>query len=179
MERNARNHRARVLLGRTRARRIRRELRCAARRGARGRAHRALHRQLSSGVPAGAGRKLLYQDPDTQDTTWLLGTLPLRWAERSEVHPTVEEMYLLAGEVHGNRGVMRPGAYFWRPASKPHGPYGTQTGNLYLFRTKGGKLATTYVAPEKPFHWWPAYDPVLPPELQAYRGEAPSGARRW
>ncbi|MEZ5564647.1 MAG: DUF4437 domain-containing protein [Gammaproteobacteria bacterium] len=129
--------------------------------------------------PPGAARKLLYQDPVSLDTTWLLGTLPLRWAERSEVHPTVEEMYLLAGEVHGNRGVMRPGAYFWRPAAKAHGPYGTQTGNLYFFRTKGGQLTTTYVEPERPFHWWPAYDPILPPELQAYRGEAPSSAERW
>ncbi len=32
--------------------------------------------------PPGAGRKLLYEDPVTHDTTWLLGTLPLRWAER-------------------------------------------------------------------------------------------------
>jgi hypothetical protein len=129
--------------------------------------------------PPGAGRKILYQDPLTLDTTWLLGTLPLRWAERSEVHPTVEEMYLLAGEVHGNRGVMRPGAYFWRPAGVPHGPYGTQTGNLYFFRTKGGQLSTQYVEPARPFRWWPEYDPVLPPELGGYRGEAPSGARRF
>lgn len=129
--------------------------------------------------PPGAGRKILYQDPVTLDTTWLLGTMPLRWAERSEVHPTVEEMYLLAGEVHGNRGVMRPGAYFWRPASKAHGPFGTQTGNLYFFRTQGGQLKTTYVDAERPFQWWPAYDPVLPSEMQAYRGEAPAGARRW
>lgn len=129
--------------------------------------------------PPGAGRKILFQDPLTQDTSWLLGTLPLRWAERAEVHPTVEEMYLLAGEVHGNRGVMRPGAYFWRPGAQPHGPYGTQTGNLYFFRTKGGQLSTQYVEPEKPFHWWPAYDPVLPAEMEAYRGETPSGAGRW
>ena len=129
--------------------------------------------------PPGAGRKMLYQDPLTQDATWLLGTLPLRWAERSEVHPTVEEMYLLAGEVHGNRGIMRPGAYFWRPPELPHGPYGTQTGNLYFFRTKGGNLSTSYVEPERPFHWWPRYDAVLPPELEAARGEVPSGAKRW
>ena len=32
-----------------------------------------------------------------------------------------------AGEVHGDRGVMRPGAYFWRPPFVRHGPYGTQT----------------------------------------------------
>jgi hypothetical protein len=56
-------------------------------------------------------------------------------------------MYLLAGEVHGNRGVMRPGAYFWRPAGIPHGPYETLTGNLYFFRSQGGRLSTTYVTP--------------------------------
>lgn len=129
--------------------------------------------------PPGAGRKMLYQDPHTHDTTWVLGTLPLRWAERSEVHPTVEEMYLLAGEVHGDRGIMRPGAYFWRPPSVPHGPFGTQTGNLYFFRTKGGLLATNYVEAAKPFRWWPAYDAVLPPELEIARGEIPSGAMYW
>lgn len=129
--------------------------------------------------PPGAGRKILYQDPQTRDTSWLLGTLPLRWAERAEVHPTVEEMYLLAGEVHGNRGVMRPGAYFWRPAGKPHGPYGTQTGNLYFFRTKGGQLSTEYVDAAKPFRWWPEYDPVLPEELAGARGEVPTGASMW
>jgi Domain of unknown function (DUF4437) len=129
--------------------------------------------------PPGAGRKILFQDPDSLDTTWLLGTLPLRWAERAEVHPTVEEMYLLAGEVHGNRGVMRPGAYFWRPAGQIHGPYGTRTGNLYLFRTKGGGLSTTYVDASRPFRWWPSYEPVLPPHLQAYAGETVTGASSW
>lgn len=129
--------------------------------------------------PPGAGRKILYQDPQTRDTSWLLGTLPLRWAERSEVHPTVEEMYLLAGEVHGNRGVMRPGAYFWRPGGKPHGPYGTQTGNLYFFRTKGGQLSTEYVDAERPFRWWPEYDPILPSDLESARGEVPSDGRMW
>ena len=129
--------------------------------------------------PPGAGRKLLYCDPLGGDTTWLLGTLPMRWAERAEVHPVVEEMYLLAGEVHGNRGVMRPGAYFWRPPSVPHGPYGTLTGNLYFFRTRGGGLSTTYVDAAQPFRWRPDYDAVLPPDYEAARGEVPSGAARW
>lgn len=129
--------------------------------------------------PPGAGRKLLFNDPATGDATWLLGTLPVRWAERSEVHPTVEEMYLLGGEVHGNRGVMRPGAYFWRPPEIPHGPYGTLTGNLYFFRTKGGGLSTNYVPPDRPFQWWPPYDPVLPPELEACRGEVPGVPLAW
>jgi hypothetical protein len=126
--------------------------------------------------PPGAGRKILYQDPVSQDTTWLLGTLPLRWGERAEVHPTIEEMYLISGETHGNRGVMRPGAYFWRPPEIPHGPYGTLTGNLYLFRTQGGALSTRYVSAEQPFRWWPPYAPVVPEHLAAYAGEADAGA---
>jgi hypothetical protein len=121
--------------------------------------------------PAGAGRKMLYQDPVTHDQSWILGTLPMRWAERAEVHPVVEEMYLLSGESHGNRGVMRPGAYFWRPPQIPHGPYGTLTGNLYFFRTKGGPLSTHYVAGSQPFRWWPPYDPALPESLAVARGE--------
>jgi hypothetical protein len=129
--------------------------------------------------PPGAGRKILFQDPETHDTTWLLGTMPLRWADRAEVHPTVEEMFLLAGEVHGNRGVMRPGAYFWRPGDRVHGPYGTKTGNLYLFRTQGGALSTRYVAAPRAFHWDPVYDPIVPKELEPFAREAPAGALPW
>ena len=114
--------------------------------------------------PPGAGRKLLFQCPETGDTSWLLGTLPLRWAERSEVHPVVEEMFLLAGESHGNRGVMRPGAYFWRPPGIPHGPYGTLTGNLYFFRTAGGALSTQYVDADR-FDWHRSTNPVVPADL--------------
>ncbi len=129
--------------------------------------------------PPGAGRKVLYTDPLTQETSWILGTLPLRWAERAEVHEFVEEMYLLSGESHGDRGVMRPGAYFWRPGHIPHGPYGTLTGNLYFFRTQGGPLVTRYVEPQTPFHWWPQYRPALPDPLRAAAVEAADGARAW
>lgn len=129
--------------------------------------------------PPGAGRKRLYEDPVTHDQSWILGTLPMRWAERAEVHPVVEEMYLLSGESHGNRGVMRPGAYFWRPPEIPHGPYGTLTGNLYFFRTRGGALSTRYVDSGRRFGWWPSYDPALPESLAAARGETAEGARCW
>ncbi|WP_439532790.1 cupin domain-containing protein [Polymorphobacter sp.] len=128
--------------------------------------------------PAGAGRKLLFVDPETGDTSWLLGTLPMRWAERAEVHPVVEEMFLLAGESHGNRGVMKPGAYFWRPPLIPHGPYGTITGNLYFFRTKGGKLSTDYVDGEKGFAWNRPYEPALPETLAAHAGDVET-LERW
>lgn len=129
--------------------------------------------------PIGAGRKLLFVHPATGDTSWILGTMPLRWAARPEVHPVVEEMYLLSGEVHGNCGVMRPGAYFWRPPGKRHGPYGSLTGNVYFFRTKGGRLTTEYVEGGAPFSWWPGYAPVLPPELAEASGEVATGARNW
>ena len=103
----------------------------------------------------------------------------MRWAERSEVHPFVEEMYLLSGESHGDRGVMRPGAYFWRPGGIPHGPYGTLTGNLYFFRTRGGGLQTEYVEPRRPFRWWPDYEPALPESLQPHASEAERLSRCW
>lgn len=129
--------------------------------------------------PPGAGRKTLYEDPVTHEQSWILGTLPMRWAERAEVHPVVEEMYLLSGESHGNRGVMRPGAYFWRPPHIPHGPYGTLTGNLYFFRTKGGPLSTHYVDSPRPFGWWPKYDPALPDSLSYAGGEAAPAPDCW
>ena len=129
--------------------------------------------------PPGAGRKVLYTDPDTKDTSWILGTMPLRYAERSEVHPVVEEMYLLSGEVHSDRGVMRPGAYFWRPPHIAHGPFGTLTGNLYFFRTKGGGLTTSYVDAERPFKWWPDHNPALPDELLKLAGDYPPSPRCW
>jgi Domain of unknown function (DUF4437) len=127
--------------------------------------------------PPGAGRKVCFTDPTTRETSWILGTLPVRWAERAEEHDHVEEMYLLAGENHGDRGVMRPGAYFWRPGLVAHGPYGTLTGNLYFFRARGGPLITRYIAPAKPFRWWPPYKPALPPHLVAHAGETPPAAK--
>ena len=129
--------------------------------------------------PPGAGRKVLFADPGTGETSWLLGTLPMRWAERSEEHDHVEEMYLLAGESHGDRGVMRPGAYFWRPGLVPHGPYGTLPGHRYFFRTRGGPLVTRDVPPATPFHWWPAYRPAAPAELIGALHEAEPVADPW
>jgi hypothetical protein len=118
--------------------------------------------------PLGAGRKWLRRDPLTTDETWILGTLPLRNGRRPEKHPVVEEMYLISGELIGPQGVMRPGAYFWRPPEVWHGPYGSKTGCLMLFRTVGGPLSTIYTEDEQDFEWNPeGYRPILPPELTA------------
>lgn len=116
--------------------------------------------------PPGAGRKWLRRDPVTGDDTWILGTMPLRSGRRAEKHPVVEEMYLLSGELHGHLGVMRPGAYFWRPPEEWHGPFGSLTGNVLLFRTVGGPLSTEYREEETEFSWFPPDDPILPSELE-------------
>jgi hypothetical protein len=122
--------------------------------------------------PLGAGRKWLRRDPLTGDETWILGTLPLRNGRRPEKHPVVEEMYLVSGELIGPQGVMRPGAYFWRPPEVWHGPYGSKTGCLMLFRTVGGPLSTIYTEVEQDFDWNPeGYRPILPPDVAARVGK--------
>jgi hypothetical protein len=117
--------------------------------------------------PPGAGRRFLRQDPVSGEQTWLLGTLPLRSGRKPERHPVVEELVLLSGSLVGPLGTMLPGAYFWRPPEEWHGPFGTMTGNIELFRTIGGPLTTTY-ADELPgdFDWDPPYQPILPEDLR-------------
>lgn len=128
--------------------------------------------------PAGAGRKFLRRDPHDGEETWVLGTMPLRWGRRREKHPVVEEMYLLSGELVGHRGRMHAGAYFWRPPEEWHGPFGSPTGNLMIFRTKGGPLSTVYEEDLVPFDWNEPYDPILPDNLESLRTTPYEGACR-
>ena len=121
--------------------------------------------------PPGAGRKWLRRDPIDGEESWILGTMPLRSGRRPEKHPVIEEMFLLSGELIGPLGVMHAGAYFWRPPEIWHGPFGTKTGNLTFFRTKGGPLSTVFTDAEQDFNWAPAHRPVLTPELAALGGK--------
>jgi hypothetical protein len=123
--------------------------------------------------PMGAGRKWLRRDPVTTEESWILATFPLRHGGKPEKHPVVEEMYLVAGEVISPIGVMRPGAYFWRPPEIWHGPYGSKTGSFYLFRTLGGPLSTVYTEDEQDFDWnVDRYAPIVPAELDFVRPRA-------
>lgn len=101
---------------------------------------------LTPGFPNGAMRKTLRIDPDTGAGTWMLGMLPQVRDTRREIHPTSEEAFTLLGESHSDRGVSRPGEYFWRPPFIPHGPFHTDIGALIFFRTDG-PLRTDYVWP--------------------------------
>jgi hypothetical protein len=100
------------------------------------------------GPPPGILIKMLRSDPAKGDQTWLAAVLPFWRENRAEVHPTVEEAFMLQGEtLLGKRGIMRAGCYFWRPPNVPHGPMVTKTGGMWFFRTKGGALDVTYTEP--------------------------------
>ncbi len=112
---------------------------------------------------------LLRQDPYTREQTWVLAARALRHGAKKEIHPVVEEMYLLGGELIGPQGIMVAGAYFWRPPLIPHGPFGAKAGSLLFHRTHGGALSTTYADAPETFDWHPPYTPILPQELEEYR----------
>jgi hypothetical protein len=118
----------------------------------------------------GCGRKSLRQDPRTGDETWLLTSpphgVPPGGQGAQETHPTVEEVFVLIGDLHGNCGVMRPGAYFWRPPGILHGPYGSRLGATSLYRTKGGPLVGNWTTEKIPFRFDPPYHPVIPASLE-------------
>lgn len=99
---------------------------------------------VTPGLTPGAARKDLRNDPLTGEQTWVLGTLPMRFGSRSEWHPVAEEMVLLSGVLNSPLGDMHPGAYFWRPPGEEHGPFGSRSGTVMLFRTVGGPLETTF-----------------------------------
>lgn len=128
---------------------------------------------FTEGLPPGAARKDLRNDPITGEQTWLLGTMPMRWGTRPERHPVVEEMFLLGGTLVGPLGTMYPGAYFWRPADEWHGPFGSLTGTLDLFRTVGGPLSTDWGEPQDHFCWAPESRPIVPDEYPRAAHVAP------
>jgi hypothetical protein len=119
--------------------------------------------------PVGIVIKTLRIDPETKDQTWIAASVPFRRGDRAEVHPTVEEAFMLRGEILlGERGIMREGCYFWRPPNVPHGPLVSKTGSMYFFRTKGGSLETRYITPpdwERTVHEYYSSGPLFPLEL--------------
>jgi hypothetical protein len=96
-------------------------------------------------VPPGLIVKALRVDPETGDRTWIAAVAP-GWEERrAEIHPTVEEAFVLRGDgLLGTRGELTAGCYFWRPPNVRHGPMVTHGGQLVFFRTKGGGIDVTY-----------------------------------
>lgn len=118
------------------------------------------------GMPPGARRLGLFDDPHSGEQTWLLGAAPIRSATRAHRHDVVEEMFLVEGSEVTPLGRMEAGGYFWRPPGVFHGPFGTPLpGKLELFRSVGGPLQTEYFEEEVEFDWAPGHATILPPLL--------------
>ena len=116
------------------------------------------------------GRKAFRYNPETGDRTWILKVGPTDPNEvtesKIETHPCVEEMYLLEGSISMPNGVLRSGAYFWRPPGIPHGPFGCHDGSIGFFRTKDGEFLTDWSEHAEPIEWNAPYNPTLPDDVQ-------------
>ena len=126
---------------------------------------------------SGFAHVLFREDPYTHDQTWMLAARPLWQGGVIEIHPVVEEMYLVAGDLAANTGLMKPGAYFWRPPGERHGPFGSKTGNLMFFRTLGGPLDTVFEPGQDVFTWSPDHQPILPEEFEQFGQKAGQESR--
>lgn len=117
-------------------------------------------------------KKMLRYNPKTGDATFVLEcgghTHPKDWRERQLRHPCVEEMFLLSGDIVGERGVMVAGAYFWRPPELWHGPFGSRGGNQCLIRFVGGHHVNIWSDEALTFSFNPPHAPVLPDEMKPY-----------
>jgi len=134
-------------------------------------------------VGSGIAIKFLRNDAASGERTWLLTKGPdaredLPPTGRTETHPCVEEFFLLEGSLGWPQGMMRPGAYFWRPPDIEHGPGASLTGYLGLFRSHEGPFVTEWSTTEQPRPFDPKYHPTLPSFLaqhadQPYQGSDP------
>lgn len=123
------------------------------------------------------GRKILRIDPQTKAKTFLYmvspQTYPENWQGPREQHPTVEESFCVTGTLAGDRGIMRTGAYFWRPPEIPHGPYGSRTGCVLLIRFVGGEHINHWSTEQYPFKFDAKYCPQLPDSMKEF------GKKEW
>jgi hypothetical protein len=115
----------------------------------------------------GARMRVLKRHPVTGETSYVTATIAFRRGKQAERHPVIQEFFLLAGELAGDRGVMQAGAYCVRPPFAKHAPYGSKTGALIFFRSLGGPQSTAWEDTD-PFTFTPKHDPILPDELKSY-----------
>jgi len=120
--------------------------------------------------------KVLRFVPATGEKTILLSSgaqaHPKDWREARLAHDCAEEMYLLGGDIIGERGTMYEGAYFWRPPGRWHGPFGSRRGSLSLIRFVDGHHRNLWSDDVQPFVLEPAHAPELPAELRSLAGAA-------
>jgi hypothetical protein len=119
-----------------------------------------------------AWRKNLRLAPDDSGRTYLLAGLPqgspASGTEPLERHPHVEEMFMVAGDMACSLGIMRAGAYFWRPPMIWHDADCTLNGFLLFVRTPGRNRTTSEWSDEPHVvTLTPPHRPQLPVALRA------------
>lgn len=122
-------------------------------------------------VGSGLSKLVLRLDPDTGERTWILrmgASSPDLKAAPLETHPFVEEMLLLDGAISMPSGVLKRGAYFWRPGGIQHGPIASGPGALAFFRCMGGPFSTGWTSETETILWDAPYRPVLPADMKKY-----------
>lgn len=128
-----------------------------------------------------AARKNLRLAPDGSRRTYLLGSMPHGFPPemtgRKERHPHVEEFFMVSGEIACSLcGVMRAGAYFWRPPEIWHGLDSSFAGFLIFARTPGVAATVSEWSKEIfPIDPFPPYRPVLPEDHEASGAPYASG----
>jgi len=112
-------------------------------------------------------RKVLRLGPGDSGRTFLLAGLPHGFPATPDLplekHPHAEEMFLIHGEMKSPQGVMRDGAYFYRPPGIWHGLHVSEFGFLMLMRSPGAnRISTEWSQHRHPVQYSPTFRPILP-----------------
>lgn len=122
----------------------------------------------------GAMTKVLRDDE--RAFIYLAAMLPGWHCDLAEAHPVFEESFKVYGDtLMGSRGVMRPGAYFFRSPDVFHGPLYSRAGTMSFIRSDG-RTSTQYREPERGCTWQElsrhAYGGATDPHSAAISGVA-------
>lgn len=112
-------------------------------------------------------RKVLRLGPNDSSRTFLLLGLPHGIPPHpempAEIHDHFEEMFMLQGEMWTPEGLIRAGAYFYRPPEIVHGPHVSVGGFFQIMRAGANYVRTTWT------------DPLPLPIGQGYAPKVPDG----
>ncbi|MFT3968216.1 MAG: DUF4437 domain-containing protein [Sphingobium sp.] len=121
-------------------------------------------------------RKVLRLGPNDSSRTFLLIGLPHGRPDQTEmpaeIHDHFEEMFMLQGQMWTPEGLIRPGAYFYRPAEIIHGPHVSEAGFFQIMRAGANYVRTKWTDP-MPLPIGQDYAPKIP------EGTPESWSREW
>jgi len=126
-------------------------------------------------------RKILRLGPNDSGRTFLLAGMPHGVPQvealPAEKHDHCEEMLMLSGEMWAPEGLMRPGAYFFRPPGIRHGPHVSPNGFFQIMRSPGvNTIVTQWEKDLSPLPIGAPYAPVLPDGMPESWGREWRGA---